>query len=223
MSDQTLRSRVVEVIVPAETIMLRLRNETADLHMQAERRPLQQAMVRGAVSREQYAAFLGQMLLVHRALDAAVRAAASHPDVARVIRPEQFQERYLLSDLAYLGVDPATIHPLPATQAIIAEITQPRRDSTTVLGYHYVLEGAKNGNTYIAKALRKSLSLPIGSGDRYLDPYGDGQRAAWAQFKADMDAASFSREQADSMVVAARRMFQAVGDISDDVSSAAGM
>jgi len=200
------------------TIMLRLRNETADLHTQAEHRPLQQALVRGTVTHEQYAAFLGQMLLVHRALDSALRnAAATNADVARVVRPEQYQEPYLLDDLRVLGTHPATVRPLPATRAIIGEIETPGLDPTTVLGYHYVLEGAKNGNAFIARAVRKSLGLTPGSGDRYLDPYGERQRPAWGQFKLDMDAARFSKSQSDAMVEAAKRMFAAVGQISDEV------
>ncbi|HRJ49995.1 MAG TPA: biliverdin-producing heme oxygenase, partial [Phycisphaerales bacterium] len=105
------------------TISHDLRESTSDLHTAAERSELQRLLVSGRASRSQYAEHLSQMFLVHRALDAALRAASeASPAVRTVVRDEHFQEPYLREDLAFLGVNPESIEPVPATTAMTARI-----------------------------------------------------------------------------------------------------
>ncbi len=203
------------------SVMEVLKTSTQELHDAAEGHRFQQALVRGEVTREQYAAYLGQLLLVHRALEGELRRhAATVPAIAKVVKPEQYQEPYLLEDLAFFGVEPERIVPLASTMALVDEVMEAsRRDPLSLLGYHYVMEGSNNGNKFIAKALAKSLGLSGSGGLRYLDPYGDQQRALWTAFKENMNGCGFTPAQMMSLAKAAQAMFRGIGAISAEMSA----
>ncbi len=201
------------------TIMTRLREETRDLHASAEGKAFQRRMLSGELSREEYVEWLGQMLQVHRALEAHLRRLWSSDPAFAALREEQFQEPYLLADLAALDGASGGHAPLPATAALIADIERAAVETPlALLGHHYVLEGSNNGNRYIVRRLAPALGIAHGEGDRYLDPYGEAQPALWARFKQDMEAVGFTSAQADLLVAAARRMFAGVGEISDELA-----
>lgn len=197
-----------------------LRDSTTDLHSEAEKSALQRLLVTGRAGKSAYAEHLVQMLIVHRALDSALRSAAqSSPAVAAVVRDEQYQEPYLLEDLAFLQRDVTTAVALPATQEIADAIrATAATDPTALLGYHYVLEGANNGNRYIARAMAGPLGVRPGSaGTRYLDPYGERQRELWSTFKVQLDAIELSPESRVRAVACAKAMFQAVTRIGEQI------
>ncbi len=201
----------------AGSVMARLKQETVELHHLAESHPFQRAMVSGSISRVQYVRWLEQMLLVHRCLEGHLRRArSSEPDRCRAIDDSQYREAALLEDIAHCGGNKAP-QPLPGAAALIRDIDQARNDTAALLGFHYVLEGSTNGSKYIAAALRMRLGLAEGPGTRYLDPYGDSQRARWKQFRQDMDSIGFSKSESDTMVKAAAQMFEGIRRISDDL------
>jgi heme oxygenase len=201
-------------------VMERLRTETRDLHTSAEGKAFQRRMASGDLTRNDYLRWLGQMLHVHRALEAPLRQRWSTDPAFAPLREEQFQEPYLLEDLGHLNSDPAAHGALPATAALVSEIQQAAHDAPlTLLGFHYVLEGSNNGNRFIVRRLIPALGLADGRGHRYLDPYGDSQPLVWSRFKQDMDAVGFDEAQADVLVAAARRMFEAIGEISDELEN----
>ncbi len=210
--------------VPVSAVMQRLRDETAELHKQAETKPMQGALVRGMVTREQYGAWLGQMWAMHRELDGALRTAAAKSDpIRRVVTAEQYQEPYLREDLAFFGIDPATVNSTKGTAAFAARVHAiGAATPLDVLGVHYVLEGSKNGNRYIVRAVRKGLGLEAGRGDRYLDTYGEAQPAKWAAFKQAMNEIAFTDSEIDGLVSAAKVGFEGVMALSDDVWDAVG-
>lgn len=202
----------------AVPVMERLKSETAARHEAAEHHPFQRALAAGQLPREQYIANLGQLYLVHRALENALRAAAPRvPAILKIVLPYQYQEQYLAEDLAFLaaGSTPAAS---PATSRITAEIARAASDSPVrLLGMHYVLEGSKNGAKYFCRNVQRAYSLAPGAGTRYLDPYGDQQRAYWARFKTDMTDAGFTQAEADELVAGAADMFDAIAAIGDDI------
>ena len=69
----------------------RLRTETRDLHTRAEKGPFQAALLAGRLPREHYERNLEQMLLVHRALEARLRASTN--DAIRAIVTEEQLEK----------------------------------------------------------------------------------------------------------------------------------
>lgn len=204
----------------ARPVTQRLKEETAEHHKAAERHPFQQALLRGAVSREAYADYLGQMLLLHAALESRLRAAAPRtPAIRRVVKDFQHQEPYLRRDLAFFGVDPGLITPTPHTKSFIATLDRVAAERPLALiGYHYVLEGSNNGSKYIAKAIRRTFSLSGQDGTAYLDPYGEDQIPRWQQFKADLEASGLTEADGDVLVAAAAEMFEAIGRISGDLT-----
>jgi len=202
----------------------RLKTETAELHTLAEKAPLQAAMIQGRLTREAYAAFLGQMLLVHEALDRAVeQASAAHPGVRAVWSTEQKKAALVRQDLAFFGVDPATVKPLPETARVIDLIkSRSKAHPETALGMHYVLEGANNGNQFIARVIGKVYAIQGPDGLRSLDPYGPRQREAWGAWKSALNAQQFTDAERDRIVEGAAAMFQAVIDVSDAVWRSVG-
>lgn len=205
-------------------VMERLKTETADLHHAAERAEFQQRMVGGRLTRQEYVGWLGQMYLVHRALEAPLRRLWGDDPRFAALTAEQYQEPYLVADLETLGADPAAVVPLPATRALCERIELDAGHAPLrLLGYHYVLEGSNNGNRFIVRSLRPALGLTPGSGDRYLDPYGEAQVEIWRGFKEAMAAVAFTAAEEDALVAAARDMFAAITRLSEELAPAVGV
>jgi heme oxygenase len=199
-------------------VMEQLREGTADLHQSAEQQEFQQRMFRGAIRRDEYAAWLGQMWLVHRALEAELRGVPAADARFAAVLAENFKEPHLAADLQALGGE--TPAALPATARVLAKIAEAGQvEPLRLLGYQYVLEGSTNGNRILAKRLLPSLGLEAAQAGRYLDPYGDRQRETWARFKQAMQAVGFSAAECALLVEGAREMFAGVAEISADLSA----
>lgn len=197
-------------------VMARLRDETADLHHRAETQDFQQRMFRGGLERHEYAAWLGQMWHVHRALEAELERRRDVDPRFAAVRAEHFKAERLAADLAALGAEIPP--PLAATGRLLerfaaAAVEEPLR----LLGHHYVLEGSCNGNRILARRLLPALGLDAGAG-RYLDPYGERQREVWARFKSDMQEIDLSAAEQDLMVDAARELFAAITELSIELA-----
>lgn len=204
-------------------LMERLRAETKALHDKAENQALQQALVKGELGRQTYARYLGQMLTVHLSLESAIRdLVAERPEFRDAIRDHTFREADLTADLEALGIDPAGCAPEQPTRELIADIERLSRDRPVALaGMHYVLEGANNGNRFIAQSMRGALELGGNRGATYLDPYGDAQRERWQAYKTAISQVPLGNGEADAIVEAAKRMFVAVSEISSEIACTA--
>lgn len=201
-----------------QSVMQRLRESTRDLHDAAEHHDFQRAFAQGSLPKDRYIGYLGQMYLVHKALENQLRSAAETSAAIRsVVDERQYQVPYLMEDLEFFGVDPETLEPLPGTRRLIEDIEQMASEPASLLGLHYVLEGSNNGSRFIARGLMAAYGLTPGPGLRYLDPYGDEQRERWLDFRTAMDAVGFSEEDSDRLLKSARHMFQAIVEISDDL------
>lgn len=203
------------------TIMGRLKSATADLHHAAENTRLQRRLVKGDLPRELYTAFLGQMWLIHAALEQAVRDAAdTHAGFAAVVRDYHDREPQLRADLAFFDVDADAVTPLPATAAVLADIERcAARRPVALLGMLYVLEGSTNGSRFIARAIRGSYRLGQGPGVAYLDPHGELQRPRWQAFKDDMNGVGFTEVESDDIVEAAKCVFRSLTELSDELDA----
>jgi heme oxygenase len=208
---------------PDAPMTVRFKEGCWDLHQSAEAADLPKRLLKGELGREEYAAYLGQMLLLSRTLDERIRQHRERiPALAALVDDAQLQTPYLEDDLKYLGVEPGGVDPLPETARAIRLVCDASdRDPLALLGLHYVREGANNGNRFIAKKLRTVLDLDEAQGLRYLDPYGDAQPERWAAFKRTLDEQSFTAEERDRLVGAARAMFKAIMAVNDGVARAA--
>lgn len=186
----------------------RLREDTRDLHTQAEKSTFQALMVKGELPKAVYVEGLGQMLLMHRALEAKLRdARAESPALAAIVTDQQFREAHIERDLAHFGVDQANITPSPATAEFVASLEG--ATPMQLLGMHYVLEGSNNGNRFIARAVAGAYRLD-GAGLAFLMPHGEQQPAVWEAFKAAMAEQDFTEAEMDEVVAAAKHMFHAI-------------
>ena len=204
----------------ASSLMLRLREGTADLHTKAEGHRFQTALVRGETPTIDYVRWLAQMLAVHETLENALVAERSvRPQWTSVVRDDLLQAPRLRDDLRLLGSDPASVAIVPAAATFRDRIVHMREhDAIALLGVLYVLEGSKNGNRFIARALRRRTAEDA-PGFSYLDPHGEAQRPLWLEFKREMDALGVSPAESDAILGAARETFQAVTHISDDLTN----
>ncbi len=206
-----------------------LKDMTWEMHKAAEGHQVQRSLLKGELSREMYATWLGQLLCVHRALESALRdLRAKKPAVERFVDDGRFQESRIEADLRTLGVDLGSVAPLPAAKRLMATIEMARAEQPiALLGMHYVLEGSTNGGRFIAKSLRQAYGFEGDEGTKYYDPYGEKQRELWASYKQEFDAMEVSEVERDAMVAAARDVFRAMSEIGDDLmtleSRAAGV
>ncbi len=152
----------------------------------------------------------------------ALRRVRPHvPQILTVVDDEQFQEDNILADLDTFGAFEDETPALPAVLRYRRSVCWlESHRPLTLLGQHYVLEGSKNGAKFIAKAVRAAYALTPGVGDRFLDPYGDRQRVKWMQFKAAMDAATFTEAERGDVLTGAQEMFRTVIGLAADLSAA---
>lgn len=206
----------------SDSIMLRLREETKERHERAEHGRLPRDLMKGQLDRALYLDLLIQLRLVHRALeDALLHGLRCDLRLANVVRSEQFQAALVEADLAHFGVsanDYAEATALPATEALIESIrTAAAAEPIALLGFHYVLEGAKNGNRFVAKAVRRAYGLDGRDGVASLDPHGDEQPALWAGFKQAMDQLDLSPLERDAIVQNAKVTFDQIAALHDEL------
>ena len=197
-------------------LMELLKEATGEQHRDAERRQLQRELVRGGLTPETYAAWLGQMFLVHRALWESISSrAADHAQLAAIVRDEGLHVGNLRADLAAFGIDADDVAPLLSTKRAVEAIGRTSASGPlSLLGYNYVLEGSMNGNRFIARALENAPGIAATS---YLDPYGEAQRPSWQTYRERMNEAAFDEAQGERMVAAARAMFTFVAEMSDEL------
>ncbi len=203
----------------APGVMATLKTATAEHHHRAEKHEFQQMMVRGALSREAYAEWLGQMLLVHRGLEEHLaRLVASHPAVGAVFDDDRRKVPFLLDDLAFYQAR-ADTEPVPATSRFLAYLDTLAADSPlALLGVFYVLEGSTNGARFIARRLRTAYDLPgDGGGAAYVDPYGDAQPRRWQEFKDEMEQLALTEADVRLITKAAQDTFDAIGAVGGDL------
>lgn len=196
-------------------VMLQLKLATQSLHDETEAAAFNKSLVTGKIPLPGYVELLGQLLLIHHSVESMIRVQRPFSAPLRdVVRDYQFQEVYLLEDLAYFGCEVDSIVPRPSTTSSIARLEQvAAAGPIALLGIHYVFEGSNNGSRFIAKALRRAYQLEGTHGTRYFDPYGDRQPEYWAAFKADMSKVDMSTADQDLLIVAAREGFSAVKDL----------
>ena len=202
------------------SIMLRLKSETSDLHSHAESRTLQRAIASGEVDQTTFSAYLGQLYHVHNSLESALENSRNkNAAISTLATADRMRVPDLDRDLAFHGVELDQIAAGGAARQFAAKVEEIKAlDPVALLGALYVLEGSTNGGRFLARALRKSWNLD-GEGLAYFDPYGDEQPQKWAAFRRDMDEASFEADQQEAIIEMAKATFLAIAEVSDEVSA----
>jgi len=193
----------------------------ADLHDKAEHAKVPTRMVSGEMTTEEYGLMLQQDAIWNKALDQAIlNHRDANPYLKALVEDIQLQGTYFDADLAHFGL-PADCEPTPGVRAMCDTIEEASNTNPlTLLGLHYVREGANNGNHYVAKKLRAAWGVEGDEGLRSMDPYGKNQRALWEKFKVTLDAQPFTPEEKEHMVQSGRVMFERVMAIHEDLAAA---
>jgi heme oxygenase len=211
---------------PAPSLADALKERTREAHARAEKHPVQARMVKGEVTRDQYAAWLGQMLPVWRAVDAGLtRVAARDPRVAAMVQPYHAHAERVAADLKFLGQCGGCHDTLPATRRFVDAIKRAGGEGgdsgAALVGVWYVLEGSANGGRFIAKALSRALNIAGPEGLTSFDPHGEQQRDRWQAWRAALDAQPFTAAERDAIVAAASDTFDAMTAVMEDLVAAA--
>jgi heme oxygenase len=186
----------------------RLKNDNWDLHQIAERGATPESMIKGTISRDGFAEYLGQAVHVQRALDGALRMAInSMPALAELVSDEDHFGQYFEADLSYYGVDEASTL-LPGVARFIDHINNHADQPLHIFGLHYVRLGALNGNRFVARKLRQVFGNSSQTdGMMSHDPFGASQRDRWIAFKHGIDALELDETQRDELFAGTRAAY----------------
>jgi len=202
------------------TLMERLKADTSSAHDSAEGSGFQAALASGDLPLAQYRAYLGQIYLIHNALETGMKNNENHPALSTVITDVQYQEPVLSQDLQALGVKEDGIKPLKATTTFLCDVAlKADLKPYALLGYHYVLLGSKHGGKFIAHNLQKKYKFENGVGCRYFDPYGPAFSTLWQEFKQKMNAVDWSASEQQEIIDSARGMFRTIQQICEELES----
>lgn len=201
-----------------ELLSTKLKNATAALHSEVEhgsevnRRIVTKVGGEGAnldAQREEYRAAYIQFLRAAFGFENAVQRAVldfgmTHDlDVTGYIREHANAANLIERDLELLtghrDAKSATNFPTPRTVAELA-------------GMEYVRRGSRNGNAYIAMAVKKNIGVGAENGASYLNLDQGQTHPNWAKFKGWLDSLNFSEWEQEQAVETAMATFRAVGE-----------
>lgn len=217
--DRAIRGAATNVT--NQSLMERLKEDTRQAHDSAEGSKLQSELANGTIPLETYKQYLGQIYLIHRALERGIKSnIANCPIIRNSLSDSHYQESFLSSDLSALGVKGEEIKPMPSTRAVMEKIEKQSRECpAALLGYHYVLLGSKHGGKYVAKRLQERFNFEDGIGCKYFDPYGQTFMPLWLEFKKQMNESECSDNEQEQIICAAREMFGVIQQMCVDLES----
>jgi heme oxygenase (biliverdin-IX-beta and delta-forming) len=185
------------------SIMRRMRDETADLHHEAERHV---RILDPDASDATYRRYLGRMLGFHAPMEDRF---ARHRELAAIgfDAPARRKQHLLRADLAALG--PAELDPGTAARPLPVAADLPAIDDlASALGAAYVLEGSTLGGAFILSRMRARFAHLIGVATQFLDGYRGATGAMWRDFTALAERHLAGEPAAGAAVAAARATFE---------------
>lgn len=196
-----------------------LRAATDEYHRRIERLPVSVAMIEGRISRSVYVGLLGELLGVHRQLEAALER---HQGPGSLYRSDMARAPLLIGDRAALGSEEPEVGGVVATE--LREYLEDCADEAPIrlTGALYILEGSRMGSMFLVKPLARALGVPEvpGSGlDYHL--LGLPQRPrAWQEFKAGLLGLVLPPAEAREVVHAATVTMRGLHDLYAALSTA---
>lgn len=205
-----------DLLTPAAVLKAR----TADHHHRAERSTFQRQMVSGRLARTEYIRWLGQMLVVHQALERAFADRHIPAQLAALMTPRRRRTPDLARDLEHFSS--AAGASLAATAGFASTIDAwGAVGGAELVGGLYVFEGSTNGGRHIARGVRRGYRLGDHGGTAFLDPYGEAQGERWVEFKEALDQAVDARDL-PAVIAGAETTFDAVAAIGGELLATAG-
>jgi len=207
------------MIVTERSISRRLKQETRIHQERAERHRLPQALRGGRLPRRLYADWLAQRLLLHRVLEKEAAAFAQRSPIARrVMQRQQDALGELRTDLAFLGVDPASIRPDPAAAKLVTSIERTAKfNPIALLGICYVLHVTSGGPHASVQRLHRAYQLQPGPGTLYVESGSSHHNADVCGVEQAIDGAGLSRLEAHVLVATARTTYILLAELEDDL------
>ncbi len=184
-----------------------IREQSREVHEEAESSSLMSAIATGQVGVGDYAALLGQLRWVYEALDSGAELRRAMPEFSTVFDARLDRRAAIAQDLRALGVqeDP----PTAATRAYanrIAEVAQSW--PLGLLAHHYTrYMGDLSGGRILSAALRTNLGLTTDHGLAFYAFDIESIPAFKKRYRHAMDALPLTAQQKDAFVQEVMRAF----------------
>ncbi|MBI3350358.1 MAG: biliverdin-producing heme oxygenase [Burkholderiales bacterium] len=191
-------------------LAVRLKEETRQLHTQAERSGVMADLLHGRLDLDSYCDLLRNLQAIYAALE---KGLDRHPPDTRLWRPELRRLAALEQDLDRLhsptwhGNEPLT----PATAAYVARLQSLAQVEPTRLLAHAYLRylGDLHGGQMLARVIRQRFGLEGPEGTAFY-AFGEPAQvdALKRDFRAGLDALDLTEQQADALVAEACEAFR---------------
>jgi heme oxygenase len=186
----------------ADSLSLRLRRETAELHCDME---CSLQFPQAIANLLKYRSCLVSYFRLYCPIEASLAGFGDWAP-AGIQLPERLQTPRLVKDLRALGVDPLRCAPASA------DWTPAIPDFAHALGVFYVLEGSTLAGQAILRHLRASLGECIDGADAFFDGHGSQSAVMWSAARLAIDAyGELHAESCDAVIEGAESAFRCVG------------
>ena len=218
----TSAERAVSATMPCMDLQ-RLREETRAEHEATE---AAMPLTEPGLTLAGYTDVLRLLLSVLRGWE--LWASEAAPAAVRPLLAARRRSHWLEQDLEVLGAAKVSLaFPVDAPidwSAVVmnnfaTSVDTPDEGEAAFLGAFYVMEGSTLGGRFIAKHVERVLKLEPGQGDAYFRGHGEGTGSLWKETTAAI--AAVPEDQAEIVIGAARRTFQAFGSVLGRVRTVA--
>lgn len=195
-----------------EGLAQRLRRETRDLHVQAERAGVMRALLRGEISRENYIRLLISLYRIYGVLESGLVKNATRPLIDPIYFPALFRHASLERDLAILGQNANTpAHEAQVASEYILRLEEIARSEPDLLGAHAYVRYL--GDLSGGQALRKIVVRFLPEGEKRATHFYDfGSPAEVSEsaeaFRRGLNSLPCDQNQADRIVAEALYAFE---------------
>jgi heme oxygenase len=209
-----------------ETLSQRLRVETKDLHVAAERSGIMRSVLRGTLDRASYVRMLRSLGVIYRRLEGLLATTAFAP-AAGFHRPELARVASLTRDEHVVaGGDPrlALLPAAPTAIAYDARLVDVGRDAPHRLVAHAYVRylGDLSGGQMIEPLIRKAIALPEGKGTDFYHFAGiPDANACKATLRGILDVIPARSPEGDDIVDEARWSFRAHATLFEELAPVA--
>lgn len=199
------------------TLSRQIREDTREVHEEAEHTPFIQDLLGGRLGLDAYARLVVQHQAIYIELEAAV-AANVDPVVAPFLSPELTRLPAIGADLAFLSaagvLADATV--LPATRRYCEHLrTACYERPAALLAHHYVrCLGDLSGGMIVARVLRRHLELPEDLGTAfYAFPDVPSPRDFKMRYRALLDELPWNEQERAELVVEVHGAYRFNADV----------